>query len=189
MALFALPAAAQTPDGFTPSREGICDGLADATPGLQGLCVAMCEAQDCDAELDPETGEVVYDPSCSPSSPQLFSNYNKIATPADPPMPCVKVACPCWTEQNLDDVGGKKINGMSFDGCLAGDTFAGLWGSATSGGGSEFAYVLEDSRNGLMCMRYEADTGTFVQKPLSEAEYSLCRQNVIEECQSRGLVD
>ena len=36
---------AQTPDGVTPADETICDGLENAA---FGLCVAYCEAEDCD---------------------------------------------------------------------------------------------------------------------------------------------
>ena len=39
---------ANTPDGETPANEGVCDNLMGATPGLYGLCVAYCEAQDLD---------------------------------------------------------------------------------------------------------------------------------------------
>lgn len=45
--LFYSPAFAQTPDGETPANEGVCDELIGLTPGLYGLCVAFCEAQDC----------------------------------------------------------------------------------------------------------------------------------------------
>ena len=44
--LVSGPVLAQTPDGETPSMEGVCDSLFDASPGLYGLCVAYCEAQD-----------------------------------------------------------------------------------------------------------------------------------------------
>ena len=42
------PVIASTPDGETPANEGVCDSLNGATPGLYGLCVAYCEAQDLD---------------------------------------------------------------------------------------------------------------------------------------------
>ncbi len=45
---FAGVAVAQTPDGETPANEGVCDELLIATPGLYGLCVAYCEALECD---------------------------------------------------------------------------------------------------------------------------------------------
>ncbi len=43
-------AIAGTPDGETPATEDVCDVLKDGTPGLYGLCVAYCEAQDLDVE-------------------------------------------------------------------------------------------------------------------------------------------
>ena len=48
--LIAAPGFASTPDGMTPAEESVCDELHEATPGLFGLCVAYCEAQDCDFE-------------------------------------------------------------------------------------------------------------------------------------------
>ena len=45
--LFTGTLYAQTPDGETPANEGVCDELMFYTPGLYGLCVAFCEAQDC----------------------------------------------------------------------------------------------------------------------------------------------
>ncbi|MGI9330105.1 MAG: hypothetical protein ACR2QB_05260, partial [Gammaproteobacteria bacterium] len=44
--LSQVPVQAQTPDGETPAIEDVCDGLIGGTPGLYGLCVAYCEAQD-----------------------------------------------------------------------------------------------------------------------------------------------
>ena len=52
----SAPAMAETPDGTTPANETVCDGLkTNATPGLYGLCVAYCEAQDLDIVGDKET--------------------------------------------------------------------------------------------------------------------------------------
>ena len=41
-----LPAAAQTPDGQTPSQETSCNGQTGAA---YGLCTSSCEAMDCDS--------------------------------------------------------------------------------------------------------------------------------------------
>lgn len=192
LALFALPASAQAPGQSTPATLGLCDGLADATPGLQGLCVAMCEAQACEGELDPATGEVVFDPSCKPSSQQLLDNYNKLASSSDPRMPCVKVACPCWTEAEIDNIGGGSIGGNPFDQCLVGDDWAGLFGVSTDGGGWEQAYALDV--NEAMCISIQTDpsdatsASTTRQKTLSADEYLVCQQSVVDQCKSRGLV-
>ena len=52
IALLSVSAHAQTPDGLAPVNEGVCDDLIGGTPGLYGLCVAFCEAQDCTAPAD-----------------------------------------------------------------------------------------------------------------------------------------
>lgn len=93
MLAVSVPVLAQTPDGETPANEGICDDLVGATPGLYGLCVAFCEAQDLD-EFNEE----------KPSSQRILTNYNKKKKAGDPDMPCVAIdTCPCWSPDDLVD--------------------------------------------------------------------------------------
>ena len=178
LAIFALPAAAQAPGQSTPATMGLCDGLADATPGLQGLCVAMCEAQACEAEINPDTYEVEFGPSCKPSSEQLLANYNKRMGPADPPMPCVKVACPCWTQAELEDIGG-----IGIDSCIGGENWMylqsgaadrGVWEYATASGGACASNVA-----GLSQSRFV--------RGLSADEFAVCLKTVTDQCTARGL--
>jgi hypothetical protein len=102
--LFCGIAAAKTPDGETPAEESVCDDLTRATPGLYGLCVAFCEAQDCELTINATTGEVIeYGPNCRPSSLKLLGVYNRRRSIDDPTMPCViEVGCPCWSESDID---------------------------------------------------------------------------------------
>jgi hypothetical protein len=195
LALFALPASAQVPGQSTPATLGLCDGLADATPGLQGLCVAMCEAQACEAELDPATDDVVFNPSCNASAPQLLANYDRKRGPSDPRMPCVKVACPCWTEAEIENIGGGMVGDRLIDSCSldpVGESWAGLFGVSTDGGGWEQAYALDV--NEAMCISIQTDpsdvtsASTTRQKSLSADEYLVCQQSVVDQCKSRGLV-
>jgi hypothetical protein len=89
----AVPVIAETPDGTTPANEGACDVLrTNATPGLYGLCVAYCEAQDLDT-FEKE-----------PANSKILANYNKKKQAGDPDMPCVKVPCPCWTDAELASI-------------------------------------------------------------------------------------
>jgi len=82
--------AMMTPDGETPANEGVCDGLKGATPGLYGLCVAYCEAQDLDT-IDKE-----------PPSEKILANYEKKRQAGDPDMPCIqKPECSCVSNAEL----------------------------------------------------------------------------------------
>ena len=83
-------AVASTPDGETPANEGVCNVLQGGTPGLYGLCVAYCEAQDLDIVGDKET----------PNN-KILANYRRKMAVDDPDMPCIQVPCPCWSEAEL----------------------------------------------------------------------------------------
>lgn len=85
-------AVAQTPDGETPANEGACDSLQGSTPGLYGLCVAYCEAQDLDS----------FDKN--PPSDKILANYRKKMRAGDPDMPCIQVPCPCWSDAELSSI-------------------------------------------------------------------------------------
>lgn len=87
---FAGHTIASTPDGETPANEGVCDVLQGGTPGLYGLCVAYCEAQDLD--MMEEKG---------PPNTKILANYRKKMRAGDPDMPCLQTPCPCWTADEL----------------------------------------------------------------------------------------
>ena len=64
---------AQTADGMTPAEESVCDGQEGA---LWGLCVAYCEAMDCDYEF-PFADEQACD--------RVLTNYLKKSGDTMPP--------------------------------------------------------------------------------------------------------
>ena len=92
LAVISGSAIASTPDGETPANEGVCDVLHGGTPGLYGLCVAYCEAQDLDT-FDKE-----------PPRTKILENYRKKMREGDPDMPCMQVPCPCWTAEELASI-------------------------------------------------------------------------------------
>lgn len=95
---------AQASGGDTPANEGVCDDLHGGTPGLYGLCVAFCEAQDCEPDFDAE------DPfeECTFGAQRVLDNYNKKKKDGDPDMPCIQQAeCSCWTSEMLANVNPK----------------------------------------------------------------------------------
>jgi hypothetical protein len=85
---------ASTPDGETPANEGVCDQLQGGSPGLYGLCVAYCEAQDLDLVGNKPT----------PNN-RILANYRKKMRAGDPDMPCLQVPCPCWSADQLANLG------------------------------------------------------------------------------------
>ena len=93
LVMLNTPVMATTADGTTPANEGVCDVVKGKTPGLYGLCVAYCEAQDLDIVGDKET----------PNN-KILANYRAKMQTGDPDMPCVHVPCPCWTDAQLANV-------------------------------------------------------------------------------------
>ena len=106
--MLGLPAMAQTPDGETPANEGVCNELQWGTPGLYGLCVAFCEAQDIAAVSDPITDEELAAIERGMPAGRILANYNKKKTEGDIDMPCIKVEapCPCFTADEVSSIDG-----------------------------------------------------------------------------------
>ena len=97
----------RTPDGATPAEESTCDDLKYGTPGLYGLCIAFCEAHDCEPDL------LLDDPFsvCKKSDRKILDKYRSKMRDGDPDMPCMpnpggpggggETLCPCWSEDDL----------------------------------------------------------------------------------------
>lgn len=122
---------------------GACDGLQQgASPGLYGLCLAFCEAQDCVPDFtqpNPFAG-------CKPSSARILDLYNQKKGPNDPPMPCIEPSgCPCFSATDLEGIP------TPYRQCLVDYTF---------GGGEFYTNILSTAtENGTGA---QAQTGEFV---------------------------
>lgn len=167
---------ARTPDDATPANEEVCDELLGATPGLYGLCVAFCEAQDCAPAGDSA------DPfaDCKPSAPKLLEVYNRRKQPGDPDMPCLLPDCPCFAAEDIppwftncwvDQIiyGGGGLNTVVWDcpeGCnsetciLFGASYAGVTAFP-----DKACYLRNASANRFMLV--------------SESEYESCRNMIV----------
>ena len=113
----APPVLAETPDGMTPANEDVCDDLIGSTPGLYGLCVAFCEAQD-HADLTVAiTEEDLEALEASAPSGRILENYNRRKQDTDPSMPCLKVEepCPCWSIDELQTIDGTMYSDLNAD--------------------------------------------------------------------------
>lgn len=97
-----------TPDGLTPAEEDVCDVLKDATPGLYGLCIAYCEAQDSQCIPDFEAENPVG--HCRRRDQRILDRYERKKQEGDPDMPCLpnagadpsEILCPCWSQADLE---------------------------------------------------------------------------------------
>jgi hypothetical protein len=168
---------------YAEPNVGICDVLhGSTTKGLYGLCVAYCEAQDCQPTIDETTGELTFGKNCGPSSAKTLAKYNSRLEPGDTPMPCVNPAvgeCPCWTEAEIDEVAD-----LSVHTCQDSPTLTVLWGRDSTENldyagvqidTSTQCYYLEQSPTQIL--RYQA---------VDEAAYTACRLSTVSECIDRG---
>ena len=90
---------------YAAPNEGVCDDLKSFGNGLHGLCVAFCEAQDCTATFDQDTGILSFPKNCRSSSQRTLDKFEARSGPDGPQMPCLNVepgGCPCWTEAEID---------------------------------------------------------------------------------------
>lgn len=188
MLLSTVAFAEGTPDGETPANEGVCDELVGFTPGLYGLCVAFCEAQDCEVDFDPVTGELVFDPSCTTSSPKVLDNYTRRMGPDDPFMPCVNIdnGCPCWTEDELDQVADASTRSCgeelpAFGARLTGtDLVTGNTREAALTGNAEIF-----GRDVCFYREFSPDIRRLLE--ITPEELDRCNLSLLAECAERGF--
>lgn len=159
--LMSGSAAAQTVDGGTPANQGVCNELQNRTPGLYGMCIAYCEAQDLDVVGDKET----------PNN-KILANYRKKMQPGDPDMPCIQVPCPCWTEGQLANVGATAAPtcNVSLSSAMVSLVQAGLAQRA----------VADVSAN--VCRFTDTSTGTSVRFIITAEEAQSCYNQVFNKC-------
>jgi len=109
----AAPAGDGTLDGMPPANEGVCDVLIGGSPGLYGLCVAYCEAQDLDGlDMNDPTTHNKNVPNA-----KILANYNNKKKEGDPDMPCIKPVCPCWDQAEIDQIFTRMGTTVDYDGC------------------------------------------------------------------------
>ena len=123
-----------TPDGQTPADEVTCDDLKYATPGLYGLCIAFCEAHDCEPVWD-DDGNLDFS-GCKKNDRKLLDRYRQKRQDGDPDMPCLPAvianedpatACPCWSRDQLS----RFPYGLSGYDVVESETICDLYGGGT----------------------------------------------------------
>lgn len=191
---FSSYSLATTPDGQTPNQENICNTLTGATSGLFGLCIAYCEAQDCDYDG-------VLSGQCKKPNHKILENYNRIKQVDDPEMPCIPEpepdqSCPCFNANdlvmlNLDkchdtDATTFRVTTLSESGstCSTGN-FAGDQTLLSSGeiDGEKFSTCR------LLDFSSTCEINNFIQSQnLPDEETNACRQLMLDEAEARGLL-
>ena len=95
------------------AKKQVCDVVKGGTPGLYGLCVSYCVAQDLPHELP--TAESIA--ALTPPARSILTNYNNKKKDTDPAMPCLAAAsepkdepvvvnnCLAWTNAELASIG------------------------------------------------------------------------------------
>jgi len=172
----------------TPN-EGVCDELIGTTPGLYGLCVAFCEAQDCKAtyDIDPDTGKpvVILDPSCKPSSPRLLELYNGKKDAAEPAMPCIQDICPCWTEAELAGIGeaGPGVCSTTIDSGIVSGFYYTIGGTPSTD--VESALVQIGNDNVPICILDSKTPLINRVMGITAEEHERCVASVVQECANR----
>ena len=185
-----LPGSAFAGGGGAASdlNAGVCDEVKGATPGLYGLCVAFCEAQDC----RPDWGAANPFADCRPSSPKLLRLYERRMQEGDPPMPCVQQAeCPCYTREDLFEMS------LPYDLCLDG-YYNRAWGGGTVSAIYDWSYSPSYYRKEGLASHYpmlpqpyncyysNSTTGQVVLLSVDGDEYGQCVDMLAEQIDAGG---
>ena len=177
---------AKTPDGGTPANEGICDTLVDHTPGLYGLCVAYCEAQDIDLLLD-DPDQV----SKAVPSEKILENYNRKKGAGDPDMPCIQESCPCWTTEEVSyGSWGDRSEPFCFS-SFTGGVSGTLTGLAEGDNFGHRALLIEDFRgNEGVSICLFRDNEVPVQRVflVDDDEAIICASQALQTCDDHGFM-
>lgn len=158
--MISTPAAASTPDGVTPSRESVCDGLSGVA---FGLCNSYCEAMDCHL-AEPRASRRACD--------QVKSNFEK---KTGQPLPCEAMPCPCLALQGFKDLVDAN-NPVLF--CIGdGELY-----SATFFTESEQSIFIGEDNEGTPICSVQEETIL-----LDNTEFEACRALLLSSTQQQGL--
>jgi hypothetical protein len=169
MTIIAMPLAGQA----QPPQDGVCAGLKGGTPGLFGLCVAFCEAQDLG-----EAGEI----DTNESAMSLLSNYERKRRDGDPAMPCLapEATCECWDTATLEAAL------PSPDECRV--TATSVFARQETGGVRSVAEVDTASFLGSYCFIQDgvSGSGLYVTRFLPDADVPGCQSLWMSHAKRKG---
>lgn len=164
----ATAALAQTPDGETPAEEAVCDGQTGAS---KGLCIAYCEAMDCDADPNANaTACAKVKGNWQSKNPALYPD-----PPLDLPCDVPEATCPCGDNPIWADV---------IAGQLAAVQCGGGPNAPSLGFGADGKIVAFDT--GCIIVPGEGQFDIFF--PIADpGEAQACKDDVLQSAADQGL--
>lgn len=163
-------AAAQfgTPDGLPPVLEAVCDGT---TGKANGLCVAFCEAMDCDSAA-PQANAA----ACN----KVAARYTQITGET---LPCLR-PCPCWEAAELQIITAENVElDGPFISCDAGDPFELLIGTDFEPGLA--STIFDVSVTPAVCFVSTPERGFGIR--ITPAQAAACKEQISDRCAAIGF--
>jgi hypothetical protein len=188
---------------FSNLNSGVCDPLENATRGLEFLCIAFCELQDCQPDYTLDNPFQ----NCSMSSRWILSRYEARRGAGDPDMPCLQQPetspeCPCWTRNELAGLRQNDVAGETAA-CYQNVTSTGLtnydgW-QISNPPGQTMHYLttiasIENSESDGSAVCSLVDTcddgncmGASRYVGITAEQFAACEQDVYQSAVDRGL--
>ena len=152
-----------------PGEESVCDVLQGGTPGLYGLCLGYCGAQDCEVDFSLENPFE----KCRPASKKILERYNAKRQPGDPFMPCVVQAeCPCFTQAEIESIPPQDVSGQ-YSQCDAMPPITNIIGSFSP------LNAAQIDESATVCIFALADEDILRNPALTAEEAVACRDLIV----------
>ncbi len=127
--------------------------------------MAYCEAQDLDT-VDK-----------NPPSNKILENYNKKKQDGDPDMPCIKVPCPCWSN---DELAAATEDGTSLTCIYSGET-AQLVDDTVG-----LRYFRSDQTSNCAYVDFNSSTPIIRNLGITGTDAVNCHSQVVQACADTG---
>jgi hypothetical protein len=162
-------AAAQfgTPDGLPPALEEVCDMT---TGKANGLCVAYCEAMDCDSETPNANAH-----ACE----NVAANYTRVTGET---LPCIRT-CPCWEGSELRSVTAANQRVTGGPSCVGSGGNVVIQNTPGSTPGVEGGFAVFSNAEASFCATRDLPPFGLV---ITAAEAEACGQQIRDRCAAIG---
>jgi hypothetical protein len=173
-ALYAAPAAAQTPDGLPPALETVCDM---ETGAAFGWCNAYCEAMDCELAND---SDPLTEPHASANACDKVRTKFQQSTGRD--MPC-EVTCPCNDPEVSPFFAVIVAGEAQLDTCHTAAAYFGLPDGVVAFSGEFLALSILIEEQWLCGL-----TNSFDLLPITPEQGQFCADLIEQAANAQGLI-